>query len=73
MAILDTISTVIGLVDKIVDLNPSYSEKVKKKWIHLKEEYNKQRNLELTERDADYILNLKDAIMLYAKDLLEKK
>lgn len=73
MSTLGIIGTVIGLVDKTLDLMPDYDQRKKAEWLKLKAEYNKQIALPLPERDADLILNLKESILLYADEVLKHR
>lgn len=66
MSLLATVGTVVSLVDKALGLMPTYDQRKKAEWLDLKKEYLKQVNLEMTERDADLILNLRDAVLLFA-------
>ena len=66
---MEVVTIIISLVDKLLGKLPDYKERKQKEWSELKQDYLAEINKPLSERDADKILNMRDEILLLAKEI----
>ncbi len=59
------ITTIISIIDKLLDKTPSYDQKKREQWYLLQRLYNEEVKKIYPERDDDLVMNLREQIIIF--------
>lgn len=60
------ITTIISIVNKLLDKTPSYSQTKREQWYLLQRLYNEEVKKMYPDRDDDLVMNLREQVITFA-------